>query len=76
MAISKVFVHSDIVDEFLKKFLFKLNKIKNFKKLYGPISTDNQYKKKIQSIIIKSKKYDKFIIYGKFKKMIHHLLSQ
>ena len=67
VGISKVFVHSDIVDEFLKKFLFKLNKIKNFKKLYGPISTDNQYKK-IQSIIIKSKKYDKFIIYGKFKK--------
>ena len=67
VGISKVFVHSDIIEEFLKKFLFKLNKIKNFKNLYGPISTDNQYKK-IQSIIMKSKKYDKFIIYGKFKK--------
>ena len=67
VGISKVFVHSSNIKKFLKKLLIKLNKIKNFKKLYGPISTDTQYKK-IQSIITKNKKYDKFIIYGKFKK--------
>ena len=67
VGISKVFVHKEIEKIFLEKLLYKLGKIKDFKKLYGPISTNNQYKK-IESIINKSKKYEKYLIYGKFKK--------
>ena len=65
VGISKVFVHKSRVEEFLKKLLIELNKIKNFKKLYGPISTYDQYKK-IKYLIAKNKKYDKYRIFGKF----------
>ena len=66
VGVSKVFVNKNIINLFINRLLSKLNKIKNFKKLYGPISTFKQYKK-IKSLIDKSKKYKKNIIFGKFK---------
>ena len=67
VGISKAFVPKDIIKIFMRKFIDKLQKIKNFKNSYGPISTDKQYES-IKNLILKNKKYDKYMIFGKFKK--------
>lgn len=63
VATSKLFVHKSIKDIFIQKLIMKLNTFKNFKNIYGPISTDQQMKK-IKNILNKNAKYKKYIIYG------------
>lgn len=65
VGISKVLIPINLEKDFLYKFLKRLNNT-DFKKLYGPISTDKQYKN-IKNLILRNKKFNKKIIFGKFK---------
>ena len=73
VGISKVFIPANIEKEFLNKFIKKLKSI-NFKKLYGPISTDKQYKN-IKNLILRNKKFNKKIIFGKFKVSLNKFIE-
>ena len=60
---SRLLVSIRIKDKLINDLLQKLRSIKDFKKIYGPISTVNQYNL-IKDIIKSNKKYDKNIIFG------------
>ena len=67
VGISKLIIHNKIKDKFIKLLISELKKIKNFEKLFGPITTEHQYKK-IYQILNRNKKYKKNIIFGDLEK--------
>ena len=60
---SRLFVDQKIKKLLIKKLLNKLNKIKDFKKLYGLVSTQKQFLT-IQKVLNKNTKYKKKLIFG------------
>lgn len=60
---SRLFVDNKIKKLLIKKLLEKLNSIKNFKKIYGLISTEKQFQI-IEKILKKNIKFKKKLIFG------------
>jgi acyl-CoA reductase-like NAD-dependent aldehyde dehydrogenase len=63
VSISRLLVHKRIQSEIVSLLVKKLESIKKFRKIYGKISTNRQFKF-IKDLIKKNKKYHKNIIYG------------
>ena len=64
VATSKVLVHHKIKKTLIDSLVKELSKIKNFKKIYGPITTQRQ-KEKIKAILLQNEKFNKNIVFGK-----------
>ena len=67
VATTKLILNNKIKIKFIEKLKLELKKIKNFKKILGPITTKFQFEK-IHKIIDENKKYNKNIIFGDIKK--------